>query len=279
MIRSRRVSTGPDLVNVEQLSAAAIDYDTVHIDWSETPFERWRFIEAFENGDLGQMEEQAERVRDELSQARNYYMALQAHYQDGEIRPALPRLLSVSLPDVKKDEEIEDELGDVEDAIDDLEGQLEEVEAEIEEDGVFVHPFDDGAFDYDPEGPMMGYYYPLDTHGGGMYDEDELRRMAIALIDLPLCLVEVEESFDTTLALALTGGGMDLSWEIAEGFMRLGYLPPAWITDLPRIGKRDTLKNRWIIDGVLATARFRLAQATGTYETLKQRTSDLFSGR
>ena len=70
------------------------------------------------------------------------------------------------------------------------------------------------------EGPMMNYHYPLqDLRRVG----DDPRSAAELISDLPLCVVEFSNG---SYSLALTGGGMDLSWEICEAFTRLGYLPP-----------------------------------------------------
>lgn len=76
------------------------------------------------------------------------------------------------------------------------------------------------------EGPMMNYFYPIsveDPH------TDDLKEMAYAIKDLPLCVVVMDDE----VGLALTGGGMDLSWEICEAYIRLGYLPPYRFTHLP----------------------------------------------
>jgi hypothetical protein len=89
------------------------------------------------------------------------------------------------------------------------------------------------------EGPMMNYWYPCKI------GDNEIA--AKRIINLPLCVVEVN-GFS---GLALTGGGMDLSWEICEAYMRLGYLPPAhFARELPAICDRGTSKkDRWIIQG------------------------------
>jgi hypothetical protein len=77
------------------------------------------------------------------------------------------------------------------------------------------------------EGPMMSYYYIVNFRRvGGMQDA------ALALVGLPLCPVRIANEID---AIALTGGGMDLSWEIAEAYTRLGYLPPVHFARLPRM--------------------------------------------
>lgn len=75
-------------------------------------------------------------------------------------------------------------------------------------------------------GPMMNYYYPIPFDP----TDDALSELA----HLPLCFVEV----DGEPGLALTGGGMDLSWEICEGFMRLGLLPPLHFAGLPAMAGR-----------------------------------------
>ena len=92
------------------------------------------------------------------------------------------------------------------------------------------------------EGPMMSYYYSLPGFDMSCDDAAKL------LVDLPLVVVEFQDSGDK--ALALSGGGMDLSWEICEGFMLLGYLPPIHFSDLPEMADRgQSAKDRWIIAG------------------------------
>ncbi|MHA2067252.1 MAG: hypothetical protein ACXABY_23025 [Candidatus Thorarchaeota archaeon] len=92
------------------------------------------------------------------------------------------------------------------------------------------------------EGPMMNYIYPVDTKRiGGM------EWAARALVCLPLCMVEIGGEH----YMALTGGGMDLSWEICEGYMRLGYLPPTHFYNLPQYsGKPLNTRNKWILAGM-----------------------------
>lgn len=75
-----------------------------------------------------------------------------------------------------------------------------------------------GFMEFDTaEGPMMNYRYPLGNDRDHFTQDD-----AYLIAGLPLCLVE-HAGVDY---LALTGGGMDLSWEICEAYVRLGYLPP-----------------------------------------------------
>ena len=77
---------------------------------------------------------------------------------------------------------------------------------------------------YAIEGPMMNYFYPCELRSHSVEDA------ARAIAHLPLCVVEME---DGETGFALTGGGMDLSWEICDAFISCGYLPPLQYCDLP----------------------------------------------
>ncbi len=96
--------------------------------------------------------------------------------------------------------------------------------------GVEIDPFDGGA-----EGPMMSYGYPLPD--GISLDESD----ADKLRDLPLCIVRRDDG--ENYELALTGGGMNLSWEICHAFVLLDYLPPAHFAELPAMCGRADLSN------------------------------------
>lgn len=85
------------------------------------------------------------------------------------------------------------------------------------------------------EGPMMNSFYLLERGGFGGRDVD-ITAWARELDGLPLCAVELDGDY----GLALTGGGMDLSWEIAEAHLRLGYRVPTWV-DLPAMAQGGRL--------------------------------------
>lgn len=96
------------------------------------------------------------------------------------------------------------------------------------------------------EGPMMNYFYPLEDKPG--------KEAAKKIAHLPLCLLYFEE--EDSWGLVLTGGGMDLSWEICEAFMCLGELPPVHFANLPMMSGRGTSeKDKWIIKGCLAAVK------------------------
>lgn len=88
-------------------------------------------------------------------------------------------------------------------------------------------------------GPLMSYAYPLPGYSGDPCED------ARELVDLPVCLVHDIDA--DAHYLALTGGGMDLSWEISEAYMRLGYLPPVHF-DLPGMaGRGESPRDRAIV--------------------------------
>lgn len=101
------------------------------------------------------------------------------------------------------------------------------------------------------EGPMMSYWYPLDgadPKSVGPYGHDfDAVEAAYRLHRHSLCLVQVGDD----MGLALTGGGMDFTWDIAAAFVDLGYLPPLHFCDLPAMagsGPRKALPSGWRMD-------------------------------
>jgi len=98
------------------------------------------------------------------------------------------------------------------------------------------------------DGPIISYSYALPRFRG------DIQEAAKLISDLPLCLVKFMSEDDP--CLALTGGGMDLTWEICEAYMRLGYLPPLHFCQLPQYaGKTLSSNARWIIAGCKASCR------------------------
>lgn len=74
-------------------------------------------------------------------------------------------------------------------------------------------------------GPMMNYAYPI---------SGDPEKLAWAINGLPLCVVRAE---DDDTYLALTGGGMDLTWEIARAYVRCGFAPPVHFCKLPMVAE------------------------------------------
>lgn len=85
--------------------------------------------------------------------------------------------------------------------------------------------------------PMMNYLYPL-----GEYFEvpNDWKEKLVSMT-----IVQVDEKY----YLALTGGGMDMSWQICETYINLGYYPPTHFCELPHMaGWGENEKDRRIID-------------------------------
>jgi len=78
--------------------------------------------------------------------------------------------------------------------------------------------------------PMMNCFYPIT-------DRLELPEKPWEVLE---CTTIVDIEGMDGYALALTGGGMDLSWEICRSFVNLGLLPPVHFAKLPRMGGRGT---------------------------------------
>ena len=83
-------------------------------------------------------------------------------------------------------------------------------------------------YESDDYTPVMSYYYPLPN----LRMSNEQAQVAIE--DTNCVVVNVKDEYgDWETVLALAGGGMDLSWDICEAYMLLGYLPPLHFCRLP----------------------------------------------
>jgi hypothetical protein len=112
------------------------------------------------------------------------------------------------------------------------------------------------------EGPMMNYWYKVDLHTVSN-DPDEAARL---IADLPLCVVQIDGEY----GLALTGGGMDLSWEICEAYTRLGQLPPSHFCGLPRMaGRGESARDRYILSACRASLNVQMGWLKGRLRDLR----------
>lgn len=95
--------------------------------------------------------------------------------------------------------------------------------------------------------PMMNYYYPIELRYGASPAELQMRLM---LDGGAVTLVEV----DANPVLALTGGGMDLSWDVCLAYIICGSYPPLHFCDLPDFaGQKASDKNLQIVAACLET--------------------------
>jgi hypothetical protein len=119
------------------------------------------------------------------------------------------------------------------------------------------------------EGPMMNYWYPLHTTSRDFDPADAAR--TLAKHSLPLCVVSVNDEH----GLALTGGGMDFSWEICEAFARLGYCPPLHFCDLPRMAGRENYDSTpFVLAACAYSARIAAQWAARSVERVEQLAAD-----
>lgn len=109
-------------------------------------------------------------------------------------------------------------------------------------------------------GPMMNGFWPLSPPSS--FDPEEAARAVAAL---PLCVVEV----DGVYGLALTGGGMDLSWEIAAGYIACGCYPPAALR-LPEFAGGLSKSKRRVARAMLESYRIAASWAMGAGRSLRE---------
>lgn len=120
-------------------------------------------------------------------------------------------------------------------------------------------------------GPMMNYFYELPGFSGDMEEA------AIKIIHLPLCIVHFTEDRNVDYALALTGGGMDLSWEICGAYVALGYIPPLHFSFLPRYaGKTLTKTTRLILSALQYGLQWEARNAAGRVKGIKEMRRELW---
>ncbi len=116
------------------------------------------------------------------------------------------------------------------------------------------------------EGPMMNYYYALPNLAHEPADA------ALLIAHLPLCIVHLENDTDEQggYGLALTGGGMDLSWEICEGYVRLGYLPPIHFAGLPHMAQRTLTAHRLVLAAMRKSLTITKVRAMYSLQDLRR---------
>jgi hypothetical protein len=119
--------------------------------------------------------------------------------------------------------------------------------------------------------PMMNYYYPLPNlfvHDmKTLFGEDWATKIKKQLSNTTLIYFLNDETY----ALALTGGGMDFSWEICESFINLGYLPPFHFCELPNMAgiQYNTAKVKRIIRACKRSCDIMTMRATRTKKHIK----------
>lgn len=91
--------------------------------------------------------------------------------------------------------------------------------------------------------PMMNYWWPLPD---GTFGESH----ASLLAESPFSCCIVYNSDTEEYGIALTGGGMDLSWDIAGAYVLLGFTPPASLRLPSFAGLRLDTRHRIILSAM-----------------------------
>lgn len=123
---------------------------------------------------------------------------------------------------------------------------------------------ENGEFD-----PMMNYRYPLPHFDDKHHSDEDIKKA----LDRAGAVTLIEDLKTGEKYLALTGGGMDLSWNIVKGYINLGFAPPAhFCRDLPSFaGEKLSVENKEAIEG----CRKSLSAQAGWDQRGLQRLDDL----
>jgi hypothetical protein len=114
--------------------------------------------------------------------------------------------------------------------------------------------------------PVQDYWYPFQE--SVRFEEIDVEQACFNIRHLSLSLVYVADL--DCWGLALTGGGMDLSWQIAEAFVRMGFYPPNFIDRLLDYPGKRTEGQMFVLDALHARDQFRvnrLSQQINDWET------------
>ncbi len=99
--------------------------------------------------------------------------------------------------------------------------------------------------DSDEYCPMTNYAYLLPEEFKKDMDGKDIKKLVDECSGVTLVYLICLERY----ALALTGCGMDHSWEICEAYVNFGYLPPIHFCDLPELaGIKPDEKTQGLID-------------------------------
>ncbi len=110
--------------------------------------------------------------------------------------------------------------------------------------------------------PQMNYAYPITG-----FDRDLGGCQSLIVSETSCCLVMLDDE----PVLALTGGGMDLSWDICQAYTILGLLPPLhFVSNLPKMAGMSYLKNRETLEACQRTAEIAVRWAQNAVANLNQ---------
>jgi len=105
----------------------------------------------------------------------------------------------------------------------------------------------DGEIENEDFFPQMNYRYPVPDLDRKNHSNNKIKKA----VDEAGSLTLIEDLESNEKYLALTGGGMDLSWDIVKGYINLGFTPPVhFCRDLPGMaGMKLSIENEGAILG------------------------------
>ena len=111
--------------------------------------------------------------------------------------------------------------------------------------------------------PMMNYRYELPE----FTMPDDVKRW----LDDAGAVTVVYFPKEDRYYLALTGGGMDLSWDICRAYVLLGYLPPLHFCDLPKFAGMNlrSVRNAKVLQSCTRSAQVSVNGALNVQRTLQ----------
>lgn len=122
--------------------------------------------------------------------------------------------------------------------------------------------------------PMMNSVWPMREYRGNTAKD----QLAVAW-NTTCCIVEIESMPGDHPFIAMTGGGMDLSWDLAEAYMRCNFLPPTNLLPLPDHRKfrvdaelldknpNDYTTKEWVYIGTLVSVETVISQKENQLES------------
>ncbi len=116
--------------------------------------------------------------------------------------------------------------------------------------------------------PQMNYYYSLPYYEGDPESDQATLYLSSANVVL-VKIIGVDDDEDV-YALALSGGGMDLSFDICHAFILLGYAPPLQFCELPDFAGQDNRREPFasIIKACLQSVKAATQRANRKKEKL-----------
>lgn len=112
--------------------------------------------------------------------------------------------------------------------------------------------------------PAMHVFWPITRD----VEEETLEEWSFLIRSLPLVVVEI----GTVAGFGMTGGGMDMTYSIAEAYVRCGWQPPRELRDVP--WEPESPDNRWTAVAMWKSQRAAWMNAASAVERLEEKVGE-----